>query len=173
MLLGMTLTELIGQGFGILAVLLGFISFQADTRKELLLTQCAISVVFLVHYLLIGAHSGLAMNIVSLARNLTYYNQDKLRISKKQTNVLYMVLYVLLGALAWQDWYSLVPIVSLLINTVFMSIGDPQLVRKSILVSSPVMIVYDVLVASYGGILFESVIIVSSLIGVLRYRRKD
>ena len=65
------------------------------------------------------------------------------------------------------------PIVSLLINTVFMSIGDPQLVRKSILVSSPVMIVYDVLVASYGGILFESVIIVSSLIGVLRYRRKD
>ena len=35
------------------------------------------------------------------------------------------------------------------------------------------MIVYDVLVASYGGILFESVIIVSSLIGVLRYRRKD
>ena len=97
MLLGMTLTELIGQGFGILAVLLGFISFQADTRKKLLLTQCAISVAFLVHYLLIGAYSGLAMNIVSLARNLTYYNQDKLRISQKQTNVLYMVLYVLLG----------------------------------------------------------------------------
>ena len=97
MLLGMTLTELIGQGFGILAVLLGFISFQTETRKKLLLTQCAISVVFLVHYLLIGAYSGLAMNIVSLARNLTYYNQDKLRISQKQTNVLYMVLYVLLG----------------------------------------------------------------------------
>ena len=54
-----------------------------------------------------------------------------------------------------------------------MSKGDPQLVRKSILVSSPMMIVYDVLVASYGGILFESVMIISSLIGVLRYRRED
>ena len=79
----------------------------------------------------------------------------------------------MLGALAWQCWFSLMPIISLLINTYFMSKGDPQLVRKSILVSSPIMIIYDVLVASCGGILFESVIIVSSLIGVLRYRRED
>ena len=86
---------------------------------------------------------------------------------------MFAVLYVLLGALAWQGWFSLMPIISLLINTYFMSKGDPQLVRKSILVSSPIMIVYDVLVASCGGILFESVIIISSLIGVLRYRRED
>ena len=71
---------------------------------------------------------------------------------------MYAVLYVLLGTLAWQGWFSLMPMISLLINTYFMSKGDPQLVRKSILVSSPIMIVYDVLVASYGGILFESVI---------------
>ena len=86
---------------------------------------------------------------------------------------MFVVLYVLLGALAWQGWFSLMPMISLLINTYFMSKGDPQLVRKSILVSSPIMIVYDVLVASYGGILFESVIIISSLISVLRYRRED
>ena len=86
---------------------------------------------------------------------------------------MFAVLYVLLGALAWQGWFSLMPIISLLTNTYFMSKGDPQLVRKSIFVSSPIMIVYDVLVASYGGILFESVIIISSLIGVLRYRRED
>ena len=86
---------------------------------------------------------------------------------------MFAVLYVLLGALAWQGWFSLMPIISLLINTYFMSKGDPQLVRKSILVSSPIMIVYDVLVASCGGILFESVMIISSLIGVLRYRRED
>ena len=86
---------------------------------------------------------------------------------------MFAVLYVLLGALAWQGWFSLMPMISLLINTYFMSKGDPQLVRKSILVSSPIMIVYDVLVASYGGILFESVMIIFSLIGVLRYRRED
>ena len=112
MLQGMTLGETIGQALGIFAVLLGFISFQARTRKMLLP-----------------------------------------------------------GALAWQDWYSLMPMISLIINTYFMSREDPQLVRKSILVSSPIMIVYDVLVASYGGIMFESVIIISSLIGVLRYRQ--
>lgn len=173
MLQTMTLGEMIGQALGIFAVLLGFVSFQARTRKMLLMTQCAISVVFIAHYLLIGAYSGLAMNIVSLARNLTYSYQDKLRLSQKQTTGLYAVLYVLMGALAWQGWFSLMPIISLLINTYFMSKGDPQLVRKSILVSSPIMIIYDVLVASYGGILFESVIIVSSLIGVLRYRRED
>ena len=86
---------------------------------------------------------------------------------------MFAVLCVLLGALAWQGWFSLMPIISLLINTYFMSKGDPRLVRKSILVSSPIMIVYDVLVASCGGILFESVMIISSLIGVLRYRRED
>lgn len=125
MLQGMTLGETIGQALGIFAVLLGFISFQARTRKMLLLTQCAISVVFIAHYLLIGATSGLAMNIVSLGRNLTYYYQEKLPLSQKQTTVLYMALYLLLGALAWQDWYSLMPMISLIINTYFYVQGRP------------------------------------------------
>ena len=43
--------------------------------------------------------------------------------------------------------------------------------RKSILVTSPLVLIYDVFTLSIGGIVYETVAIVSSIIGIVRYRK--
>ena len=59
----------VGQILGIIAIILGFISYQVKTQKQLLFMQTSVAAVFGVHYLLIGAYSGMAMNAVGIVRN--------------------------------------------------------------------------------------------------------
>ena len=81
--------------------------------------------------------------------------------------VFFVVLMTGLGVGSWQGWPSLFVIVGLVLNTVAMRFKDPQNIRRSILVTSPLVIIYDLIVRSYGGIVYESVVIVSSIIGGL------
>ena len=57
---------IIGQIFGIIAIILGFVSYQMKTQKQLLICQTTVSLVFCIHYLLIGATTGMAMNVVNV-----------------------------------------------------------------------------------------------------------
>ena len=67
----------IGQIFGGIAVILGFVSFQMKSAKKLLIAQAAVTVAFCVHYLLIGAMTGFMMNAVAFIRNIAYYTAIK------------------------------------------------------------------------------------------------
>ncbi len=167
-----TVRILIGQILGVIAVILGFVTYQMKTTKQVVLMQCAVSLVFCAHYLFLGAISGGVLNAVSFVRNVAYYYRDKKYLSGVWVPVLFVVLMTGLGIYSWQGWPSLFVIVGLAINTVALRFKDPQNIRRSILVTSPLVIIYDLIVRSYGGIIYESVSIVSSIIGLIRARRK-
>ena len=76
------------------------------------------------------------------------------------------------GVVSWQGYASLFVIVGLVINTLCLSLTDPQKIRKSILVTSPLVLIYNALVFSVGGMVYESVCIVSSVVGMVRYRKE-
>lgn len=151
--------------------MLGFLSYQMHTQKQLLLLQTLTSVVFVFHYLLIGATSGMAMNVINVFRNIVYYERNRRGSNDKILPIGFAVVLGTIGLLSWEAWYSIFVVLGLIINTLCMAFPDPQKVRKSILVTSPMVLIYDAFALSYGGIVYESVAIVSSLIGILRKRR--
>ena len=163
---------IIGQAFGVLAVILGFVSYQMKTSKGLLILQSSVSVAFIIHFLLIGAPSGCVLNAVCLVRNIAYYFRDKKFLSGIWVPIVFTVLIAALGFSSWQGWFSLFMIAGLIINTIAIRFKNPQIIRASILVSSPLVIVYDVIVSSYGGIVYESVAILSSIIGLILYAKR-
>ena len=162
---------MIGQGMGMLAVVLGFISFQMRTQRQVLVAQTLTAITFCVHYGLIGAPAGLIMNALCIVRNLAYYHKDKPLFSGAKCPIFFAVLLCVLNTFSWQGYYSLFVVAGGVINTLCMALNDPQKIRKSILVSSPLVLAYDVFVLSVGGIIYESVVIVSSIIGIIRYRK--
>ncbi len=165
-------TTLLGQIFGLIAVLLGFLSFQMKEQKPLLIVQTATSLAFVIHYLFIGAYSGMLVNVLGIFRNLAYYHRDKPLFSGKKCPIFFAVLIGLSGLLSWQGYYSLFVILGVGINTLCLAFTDTQKTRASILVSSPLVLVYDLFVGSIGGVVYESVVIVSSIIGIVRYKKK-
>jgi hypothetical protein len=165
---------IIGQILGIVAPIVTFISYQVNSKNKLLLLQTAANVAICISYLLLGASSGFALNIVGTIRNMTFFFLDP----KSRTNRICAVILALAmggaGLLSWEGPISSVLMVALMANTIFMSFGDPQLLRKSVIGTSSLILIYNLLMAhpTIGGIMNESIAIVASIIGVLIYRKK-
>lgn len=167
-----TLIYIIGQIFGIIAVILGFVTYQVRTQKKLLFVQILTTLVFVIHYLLIGAVSGMALNMVAMVRNIVYSRRDLKIFSGKGWPATFAVIMGIMGLLSWQGWYSVFVVLGLVINSLCMAFKDPQKIRKSILVTSPLVLIYDAFALSVGGMIYESVAIVSALVGILRFRKE-
>ena len=165
----------IGQIFGAVAPLVTFISYQVNSKKKLLLLQTAATVATCLSYLLLGASSGFALNIVCILRNVIFFFQN----SKSKVNRVSAVLLALLmgglAVLSWEGPISLLLVIALAANTVFLSFGDAQLLRFSIFATSTMVLFYNIFIPtpSFGGIFNESVALVAAAVGTVTfYKRK-
>ena len=163
--------KIIGQILGIIAMALTFLSYQMNSKKSLLFVQTFATAFMCASYFFLGAYSGCALTAVSVVRNIVFYFQSQ------ETNFHYYsgfgfgLLMIVAGAFFWQGYVSLIIIIAIAANTVFMSFGDPQLLRKSILFTSTAVFVYNVFVFSIGGMANETIAIISSIIGIVRFRK--
>lgn len=163
---------IIGQIFGVIAIALGFLSYQMKTAGRILLLQALTGVVFAVHYLMIGAITGMAMNVVCFVRCIVYYFRNKRGSTEKISPIVFTLIMAVIGIITWDAWYSVFVFFGILINTLCMAFSNPQKVRASILVTSPLVLIYDAFALSFGGMVYESVAIISAAIGIARNRKR-
>ena len=161
--------ELWGQILGIVATLIITSAYQANTKKGLLMIQTPGIAVLCVSYLLLGASSGFALNLVCVLRNLgCFFVKEKTKLYYVMTGVL-MVAMGVMGFLSWESYISLILIVALVANTFFIALGRPQILRYSIVITSTMCLIYNIVVFSVGGILLEAISVVSAIVGSIRY----
>ena len=162
--------EIIGQIIGIIATIITVCSYQVNTKRLLLITQTSATLCICISYLFLGASSGFALNIVCIVRNLLFY---VLKSGSRENLICACLLAVSMavtGAFSWQGPISLLIIVALMINTVFLSFGKPQLLRYSVLFTCSMILAYNIVIFSIGGIMNEGLAIVSSAVGIVRFR---
>ena len=167
----MTTSYVLGQILGVFAPILTTFSYQANTKRRLLFIQSIATLCICISFWLLDATSGFTLNIVCLTRNVAYFFLNE----KSKLNYVaagfFAALMIPLGILSWQGPISILMIVALAINTVCMSFGIPQLLRKSILLTSTMVLIYSCSVFSIGSILNESLAIISSIIGIVRFHK--
>jgi len=117
------------------------------------------------------------MNFVGFVRNLVFYYAGK---NGKVSRVLALLFALVMGAMgitasliAKEGWYFVLSVVGLMINSYSMSFSNPNNIRKSILITSPMVLIYDGFVLSFGGMVYEAVVIISSVIGIVRFKKKS
>ena len=169
---------IIGQCFGAVAIALGFVSYQMRTQKQILFVQSATAVAFCIHYLLIGAFSGLALNAFNIIRNFIYHYRNEHKKNGLLAPIICTAISCSIGILTWilssDGWYTIFIVIGVGVNTFCMSFKDPQKVRTSVIITSPFVFAYDVFVLSIGGMIYESVAWVSAGIGFFRnFKKKD
>ena len=163
--------QIIGQTLGILATVLTFVSYQVNKKRPLLIIQTLATLSTCLSFLFLDAATGFALNIVCIVRNITYYFVERNSKLYYPSTALITIAMVILGIFSWQGPISLLMIMALAINTVILSLGRPQILRQSILVTSTMVIIYNIAVFSIGGIANEAIAIISSVIGIIRYSR--
>ena len=162
---------IVGQIFGVIAIILGFVSYQMRTKRQILFVLSVTAVSFCIHYFMIGAYSGMAMNAVNIVRNVVYDKRSAANKNGFIAPAVFAVIQTVVCIMTWEAWYSVFVLFGLVINTVCVSFADPQKVRKSILVTSPLVLTYDALAGSIGGSIYEAVAIVSAVVGIFRNRK--
>ena len=165
------LAMLVGQALGVVAVILGFVTYQMKSPKGLLIVNLITCGVFCLHYLLIGAISGCVMNLIGIFRNVVYTNRDKKAFSSPLWPFVFAAIMLAAGLATWQDWRSVLMVCALVINSLALSMKNAQYIRWSLLLTCPMVMVYNALLHSYGGFVYEGMSIVSAIIGILRFRK--
>ena len=162
--------EIIGHILGFIAVALFFYSYQVSQKTKLMVIQTVATALGCIQYLFIGAYSGFALNIVCIIRNFVFYNRDKNQRKDWISPVVLALGIAVASFFSWEGMHSLLITAGLVFNTVCMGVCKQKTFRKTILISSTCILIYDIFAHSYSGMLSESISLISAMIGIFRYR---
>lgn len=162
---------LTGHILGFVSVGLFFYSYQRTKKDKLLIIQTVATALSCVQYLLIGAFSGFALNIVCIIRNFAFYYRDKNQRMDWATPIVFSLCMAFASIFSWEGIHSLLITLGLVVNTMCMGMFGAKNFRKTILISSSLILIYNVFAFSYSGMLSESISLISVIIGIIRYRK--
>ncbi len=158
--------EILGQILSFVSFGIAFAVYQIKSKKRLLCVQTILVIVTSIHYFCLEAYPGMVMNLFCILRNVIYYRKDIFK--WKFTPIIVSLLMMLVGIFAATDMWSILVIAGLTINTYCLSFENTQHFRISILITSPLVLIYNIIVFSLGGILMEAISIISATIGIVR-----
>ena len=162
-------TYVIGQALGILAVILGVICFQMKNAKGILIFQITIASTFALHYLCLGAYTAVAVNALAAIQNVCYYFRNKRGSKSPILPIAFTSLIVIISLLTWDNWYCVFLMVGVAIGAVCLSLSSAQNIRFAMFIKCPLCLIYNAIVFSIGGVLYESASLLSSVIGTVKY----
>ena len=165
---------IIAQLAGTIALLIAVIIFHKNNRKTMLYLQIAACVMFSMQYLLLGAWTGAAMNIIVIIRNYVFANKD----SKKWANSnlwLYLFLFIIIIATVytWQGWVSVLPLIGMITGTIAFWLTNTTCIRLFSLISPPFWCTYNFISRAYPAMICDTIIFVSIIIGMIRFDGRD
>ncbi len=164
---------IIGQALGIVAVILGFFSYQMKTARKLLIFEIIVAFIFSAHYLCIGALTAMALNLLSVAQCILYYIREKRHSKSLVIPIIFTALIIATRILTWEGWYSALVMAGLVVYSVAIALPSTQLIRYSMFIKSPLCLAYNAIVFSVGGMIYECSVLLSSIIGVIRHKKKS
>lgn len=163
---------IIGQAFGILAMIFGFISFQRKTQLGIIVFQCATGFAFAVHYLLLGATTAVVLNLLSAFICICLGIRNKMNSTSNIATIICISIIVIAGILSWDNIFSLFLILGLVVVNFSLSLTNPQHTRFLVFIKCPLCLTYNIAVGSIGGVIFECASLISAIIGIIKNKKK-
>ncbi len=110
------------------------------------------------------------MNLVGFSRTITFRLQPEEKLdSRRYLLYLFVFLFVGFGLFSWQGWYSFLPMIGMVAETIGLWMKRPFAVRAVNLFPRPCWLLYNIIVGSYAGMATEMFLAVSIVIGIIRH----
>ena len=156
------------QCMGLVAMLLAFFVYAFRDRRKILLSKLILDLLWLVHYALLSAYSGAAVNGINAVREGVFYNKKKAWARHIAWPILFVCLNLATVVLAWQGWISILPALGSSLNAVALWSSSTRRLRLLTIPALGMWLVYSILVCSVWSLLVNAVSIVSALVGLIR-----
>ncbi len=184
--------EIFVQVLGFVAIGLNIIAVQFNKYGTIIFFKTLGSLLFVIQYFLLGAYTGMVMDLIGSFRNIIF----SLNVKNKRSNKLPVIIFSCITAIAgiltiaftWDvskiRWtndlkfatvlmviISVLSIVAKLISTVSYAIADPHKMRMLNIPSSACWLVYNFVAFTLAGTLNEIMTLSSVLIAEFRFRK--
>lgn len=158
------------QLIGFIGALFLILSFQQNKRKRILFVILIGQVFFISHFALLGAWTGVGMNIVGITRTIIFfYREEKKWAAYWFWPVIFVVGFGLAGWITFDTWHSVLPPIAMSIESVGLWMKKPATIRKINLFPHPLWFIYNVAIGSWPGIFTEVFVFVSIVVGIWRF----
>lgn len=146
------------QGIGVIAWLVLLVSYYREDTDKILVFQTVATILYCVHYYLLGAYSGLFICIFEVIRDYLYYKTNL------DDYIFYssIPIYVLNGFITFTGWFDLLPALASFVDGYGLTKKRNGVVLWAI-ITYTAWVIYDLFVMSYSGALTDGLIVLSNL----------
>lgn len=165
---------IIAQIIGFFAIALWVYSVQNKNQSKILFFQFLANLMYGVEYFLLNAFPAVAMNLSSSLRCLLFYNKRKNNEEiPKSWLIFFLLLVLLLGIITFDNIISIIPITITIFYTLSSWMKDTKWCRIVFLVCAFIWIYYNYKVKAYISIVGNVMEIISGIISLIRFRKKE
>ncbi len=159
------LIDLLGVGI----LIGGFVSFQNNRHKHIVMMKVGTDLLFTAQYLLLGAYSGALMDLIGIVRNLILMRTADNRKKQAVATAVFVAILTAAGIATWAGPISLLAIIGKAFTTVAFGFRNPRILRALTIPSCILWAIYDALTGSWAGVLYELLGLLSILIAFVRF----
>lgn len=159
--------QLMAQLIGFVALIVSLWVFQLNKRTTMLTAQLWGNLLFAIHFALLGAYTGAALNLVGAGRS---YSFNKFR-KKRWSGAIFwgfIGIFVAADIATWQGIISLLPLIGMISGAFAYWQPTAKSIRVLSLIAPPAWFIYNAVVSSYAGMATEVILMSSILIGMYR-----
>ena len=164
-----SLINVIVQIIGALGYLTLANSYFNKQKSGTLLTQIVANSLLGIHFFLLSGLTGAICDIICLTAYLLIYLFDKFKVKRKKLLTFLLIpCGVAIALVTYKDIFSLFPIIASCIVIASFMTESQFIVRVVGVISAICWLVYGIIFKSYVSIVFEVIIIISSLFSLYR-----
>ncbi len=164
------------QLIGLIALTVSFISFQSKTQKAIMIMQVVSTCLFAVHFYMLGAFSGMLLNIAACLRSFIFSFRNKYKWAASPFWAVFFILVCavlsLMSVFGGEGAAALLPLGGMILTTFAGRCREASKVRLLTILNSPFWLSYNLLSGSIPGVLTEILVSGSIIIGMIRLDRK-
>lgn len=167
------MTNIIAQLIGFIGYAFLLTAFQFKDKKKVLILLLLSAFIRSIHFYMIGALTGFSLTaldfILLLVLNINENKKLKLEIPIATITV---IIYTAIGILTYTDITSILIVCASTLSIIVLLFCETKYYRMAQFIISPSWWTYNLINGSIAGILTETVITSSAIIGYLRLDRK-
>ncbi len=155
----------LAQGIGLLGLLFNCGAFLFKRRQTILAATIVASLLWIFHFWLLGATTGMVMNVLCLVRQSLFYFRGAKWLESRCWVYGMIGVFIIGGAFSWTGASSALPVLGCIFGTIAMWQIHTRHLRVLSMISPPLWITYNSMHGSLMGVLTEIIILGVQVIG--------
>ena len=169
--------DIIPQIVGLAAVATFLLSYQQKKRRNIIFMNVTSRVLYILQYLLLGAFSGMALDVLGALSSVVAGKKDRPFIAKHLKLIIVLLNGSMISAgvaicIINKSLLDLLPIAGVLLHTGAFWISDERIIRRVSLLGSPFWLAYNFANRAYGSAIGDLLSMVSIITAMIKFREK-